>query len=70
MIHRQDCMTVGELKKLLEAQEDSDVVLIVSECDSHTAIPVSLYPIETSLDRQGVFLLHSFLSKGSVSFGD
>ncbi len=66
---RRDTLTLGEFRELTKDMDDQVAILIVSELAHNEALAVDTYAFETSLDRQGVFLLQPKTSE-SVKFTD
>lgn len=64
---RKDTLSLGELRELTKDLPDDTAILINMGQD--TAVAVHIYPVETSLDSQGVFLL-DFDPYNSVTFVD
>lgn len=64
---RKDTLSLGELRELTKDLPDDTAILINMRRD--TAVAVHTYPIETSLDSQGVFLL-DLDPYNSVTFTD
>jgi len=66
-MNRKDTLSLRELRELTKNLPDDTAVLIRMERD--TAVAVNAYPVETSLDSQGVFLL-DLNPYASVTFVD
>ena len=52
-----ESLTLGEFRELTKNLPDDVKIMITSESDSDKALPVMVYPFETSIDNNGFFLL-------------
>lgn len=50
-------LTLGQFRELTKNIPDDTILVITSESDSNKALPVIMYPFETSIDNDGFFLL-------------
>lgn len=50
-------LTLGRFRELTKNIPDNTILVITSESDSNKALPVIMYPFETSIDNDGFFLL-------------
>ena len=67
---RKDTLSLGEFRAFTADMPDDAAIMIVSDTLlDNTALAVQLYPIETSLDRQGVILLQQNIYE-AVTFSE
>lgn len=52
MLKKSDCMTVKEMKELLQDLPDDMVLLIMSDVVTDQAVAFKPYPVTTNLDEQ------------------
>lgn len=64
---RDKTLSLGEFRQLTKDLSDNTAIMLVDK--NNSALALKVYPFETSLDRQGVFLLDINIYE-SVRFKD